>query len=80
MRVRNRSTGRIIMARPGLNDPPWEAIDSHEDAPETPETGEVAPDTTPTPKKASTSLLACPDCGKEYKTERGYTNHIDTHA
>lgn len=76
MRVRNRSTGRIIMARPGLNDPPWEAIES----PETAERPKVAPDTTPTPNEASTGILTCPECGKEYKTERGYTNHLETHA
>lgn len=23
--------------------------------------------------------LTCPTCGKEYKTERGLDNHLDTH-
>lgn len=25
------------------------------------------------------SELVCPHCGKEYKTERGLENHLDTH-
>lgn len=76
MRVRNRSTGRIIIRRPGMVDPPWEALD----APESPVTAVVGTDTTETPNKPVDGILACPECGKEYKTQRGLTNHLETHS
>lgn len=78
MRVRNRSTGRIILARPGMSDPPWEKLEGTE-GPKQARKTDPAPDTTPTPNEASTGILTCPECGKEYKTERGYTNHLETH-
>lgn len=76
MRVRNRSTGRIILRRPGMVDPPWEALD----APTQPETAVSEPDTTQASNEPSEGSLACPECGKEYKTERGLDNHLETHA
>jgi hypothetical protein len=76
MRVRNRSTGRIILRRPGMVDPPWEALD----APETPISADPEPDTTQASNEPSEGVLACPECGKEYKTERGLDNHLETHA
>lgn len=76
MRVRNRSTGRIILRRPGMVDPPWEALD----APESPISADPEPDTTQASNEPSDGILTCPECGKEYKTERGLTNHLETHA
>lgn len=76
MRVRNRSTGRIILRRPGMVDPPWEALD----APTQPETAVSEPDTSQASNEPSEGILTCPECGKAYKTERGLNNHIETHA
>lgn len=30
-------------------------------------------------KPVFVTALTCPECGKEYKTESGYTKHLDTH-
>lgn len=59
---------------------PWRIIDGQ---PVKVTRGEVAVTLPPPEVEVSTEievdLFVCPECGKEYRTERGLENHADTH-